>query len=265
MVIARIREHVVTFNWFAVGVDLMVVAFGVFLGTQANNWNQARIERAAAASYRQEIIADLVENERDLAARQRYAEAVRRHGMAALAAIETAQAPRGEQFLVDAYQASQVWARPLIRMAFDEMTGAGLSRSMGDQATRSRLTSYYTQIKQFDITATSTTAYRDRLRRALPNAVQAAIRAKCDDRVTTFTNGAQISVLPEQCDPDLTQPQVDFAIDRLLAADLKEDLTRNIADLDQKIGGYARFLKLARGLRMRLLAVDGATGGTPRS
>jgi len=258
MVIARIRQHAVAFNWFAVGVDLLVVAFGVFLGTQANNWNQARIERAAAAAYRQEIVADLLENERDLAARKAYAEAVRRHGIAALAAIETRQAPRGEQFLVDAYQASQVWARPLIRMAYDEMTGAGLSRSMGDQITRSRLTTYYTQIKQFDITATSTTTYRDRLRRALPSAVQDAIRGKCDDRVTTFTNGAQISVLPERCEPDLTPEQVDLAIDRLLAADLEDDLTRNIADLDQKIGGYARFLKLARGLRMRLLAIDGA-------
>lgn len=260
MVIARIRQHVVTFNWFAVGVDLLVVAFGVFLGTQANNWNQARIERASAAAYRQEIIADLVENERDLAARKVYVEAVRRHAMAAQAAIDSRQPPRGEQFLVDAYQASQVWARPLIRMAYDEMTGAGLSRNMGDQVTRSRLTAYYTQIKQFDITATSTTTYRDRLRRAMPSAVQSAILAKCGDRVTTFTNGAQISALPDRCDPDLTQAQVDLAIDRLVTADLEEDLTRNIADLDQKIGGYARFLTLARGLRLKLMAVDGATG-----
>ena len=45
MVIHRIREHVAHHNWFAVAVDLAIVVVGVFLGTQANNWNQDRIDR----------------------------------------------------------------------------------------------------------------------------------------------------------------------------------------------------------------------------
>ena len=39
---------------------------------------------------------------------------------------------------------------------------------------------------------------------------------------------------------------------RLKAADLHEDLTRQIADLDQKVAGYERFLGLAKNLRQRL-------------
>ena len=44
MVVRRIREHVATHNWFAVSVDLLIVVAGVFLGIQASNWNEARIE-----------------------------------------------------------------------------------------------------------------------------------------------------------------------------------------------------------------------------
>lgn len=53
---------------------------------------------------------DLFENDGDLVARKSYAKAVHPLGMAGLAASET-RAPRGEQFIIDAYQASQVWAR----------------------------------------------------------------------------------------------------------------------------------------------------------
>lgn len=254
MVLHRMREHVASHNWFAVGVDLGIVVLGVFLGLQANNWNQGRLERAAAAEYRQQIIDDLKANETDLAARKAYYGAVRVHAIAALSAIESSVGPRGEPFLVDAYQASQVWARPLIRAAYDEMIGAGVSRSIGDKETRSRLTAYYTQIMQFDVTALGVTAYRERLRQTLPYAVQSEIRRKCGDRVTTLRGGAQIASFAERCALGLDKAVVASAVSRLKDADLEEDLTRQIADLDQKLAGYERFGRLARDHRMFLEA-----------
>ena len=256
MVIGRLRKHVATFNWFAVFVDLLIVGVGVFLGTQANNWNEARLERAASAGYRREIVSDLRANELDLSARKAYSEDVRKHAIAALSVIEPPGRPPGEAFLIDSYQASQVWARPLTRTAYDEMIGAGLGRSMGDQTTRSRLTAYYTQIRQFDVTATGVTSYRDRLRRVMPYSVQTAISRRCGDRVTTLPNGTQVSALPDQCPLGLNPAEIRSAVARLEAAHLVEDLTRQIADLDQKIAGYERFGKLAKSLRRRLQSED---------
>jgi len=46
MVLHRMRGHVTNHNWFAVAIDVVIVVVGVFLGLQANNWNQDRIERA---------------------------------------------------------------------------------------------------------------------------------------------------------------------------------------------------------------------------
>lgn len=64
MVIRRIREHVAAQNWFAVAIDLAIVVVGVFLGTQANNWNAARIEAEQGRSYRARLIDELDFNAR---------------------------------------------------------------------------------------------------------------------------------------------------------------------------------------------------------
>jgi hypothetical protein len=136
------------------------------------------------------------------------------------------------------------------------MVGAGLSRSIGDQELRSHLTTYYTQIRQFDVTALGVTAYRERLRQAMPYSLQSAIREECGDRVVTLPTGAQTATLPDQCAPGLDQAAVAKASAKLAAADLDEDLTRHIADLDQKIAGFERFGRLARGLRLDLETVD---------
>jgi len=256
MVIRRIHHHIASHNWFAVFVDLLIVVVGVFLGTQANNWNQARIERSDAADYRHEIIENLESDEVDLASRKAYYSAARVHAIAALAALESPHAARGEQFLIDAYQASQVWLRPLSRTGYDEMVGAGLSRSIGGKDTRSRLTVYYTQIKQFEINVLGTTAFREHVRRALPYAVQSAIRLKCGDRVTELPDGAQVATLPDRCTVGLSKDEIAAGVRKLEAADLAEDLTRHIADMDQKLAGYDRFVRQAHDLRVYLQSLD---------
>lgn len=242
----------VNHNWFAVLIDLLIVVAGVFLGAQATNWNQQRIERSDAAEYRHEIIDDLKSDELDLASRKGYYQSARTHAIAALNALQSRDAALGEPFLVDAYQASQVWLRPLTRTGYDEMVGAGLTRSIGSKQTRSRLTAYYTQIRQFEVNVLGTTAFRERLRRALPYAAQFAIRTKCGDRITKLPDGAQIATLPDRCSVHLSKEEIADAVAKLRAADLTEDLTRHIADMDQKLTGFDRFARQAHDLRLHL-------------
>ena len=42
MMLRRIFEHVKTQNWFAVGLDFLIVVTGVFIGIQVANWNAER-------------------------------------------------------------------------------------------------------------------------------------------------------------------------------------------------------------------------------
>lgn len=45
MILRRIAEAIRQRNWFTVLFEIMIVVLGVFLGLQANNWNEARADR----------------------------------------------------------------------------------------------------------------------------------------------------------------------------------------------------------------------------
>jgi hypothetical protein len=256
MIYKRVAARLRAQDWVAITIELAIVVVGVFLGTQANNWNQARIDRATASEYRREIIDDLKDNEADLETRQAYYREVRRHAVAALAAIEAPSPQLAEPFLIDAYQASQVWLRPLVRTGYDEMIGAGFSGGIGNRESRLRLSAYYTQMGQIDSNATSTTSYRERLRHAMPYVVQLAVQHSCGDQVTTLPGGSLVSVLPPSCTLELNRGMVELAVSRLRAAKLNEDLTRHIGDIDQRLAGFERVGRLAHENRLHLQQME---------
>jgi len=47
MLLRRIAQHVKEQNWFAVGIDFVIVVIGVFIGIQVANWNDDQNTRAA--------------------------------------------------------------------------------------------------------------------------------------------------------------------------------------------------------------------------
>ena len=60
MLLRRVMKHVRDQNWFAVGIDFLIVVTGVFIGIQVANWNAERQlaarERAYLAQLRDEIL-----------------------------------------------------------------------------------------------------------------------------------------------------------------------------------------------------------------
>lgn len=257
MAIRRIREHVAAHNWFAVAVDLAIVVLGVFLGLQANNWNAARIERAEAAAYRAQIIDNLRANEISIGDQLAYYRRVLDHAMAALIILESPDATMGERFLIDAYQASQVRQRQLTQTAYEEMKSAGIGRLVAEPETRARLNAYYAQLPQINAATLSVTAYRDRLRRAMPIAVQRQMRARCGDVTRALPNGVVGSTLPQDCALRLDRAMISRAAAQIRAtAELDQDLTRHIADIDQKSRTLQGIQRGAKELRLRLETLE---------
>lgn len=257
MAIRRFREHVADQNWFAVGIDVAIVVVGVFLGLQANNWNATRIEQAAVRDYRAEVIENLRANELSIGDQLEYYRRVSGHAIAALQVLEAPGSAMDEQFLVDAYQATQVRQRFLAHTAYDEMKSAGLGRMIAGPDTRARLTSYYAQLPQINESTLSVTAYRDRLRRAMPHTVQHRMRERCGDIIRVFPGGVVGSALPERCVLGLAQAEVKRAAVRIRATpELDQDLTRRLADLDQRVRALELLRSRARDLRRHLEALD---------
>ncbi len=59
MLLRRMTQHIKNQNWFAVGLDFVIVVVGVFIGIQVANWNEARTEDELASRYIVQLAADI--------------------------------------------------------------------------------------------------------------------------------------------------------------------------------------------------------------
>lgn len=59
MIVRRITDAVRNQDWITVAVELLIVVLGVYLGLQANNWNEARVAQERRAQIAAALITDL--------------------------------------------------------------------------------------------------------------------------------------------------------------------------------------------------------------
>ena len=59
MILRRFMQHVTEQNWFAVGLDVIVVVVGIFLGMQVNEWNANRHLHDLERQYLQALDIDI--------------------------------------------------------------------------------------------------------------------------------------------------------------------------------------------------------------
>lgn len=235
MILRRAREHVTRHNWFAVSVDLVIVVVGVFLGIQASNWNQERETRAQAREYRAMLVKDLTSNIANLEMRHRYYVWVKKEALSTLAALHGPAGGLGEQFLIDAYQTSQMQPWVLKRTTYDQIVSVGAMNEIGSPLLRDKIANYYVATDVAGFNVSSLPAYREILRRIMPYAVQERIRSRCNEKVVSTQTGAGNVILPGPCTLGLDDPTVRQAVRRIHDwPQLDLDINRWLVDLDQK-------------------------------
>ena len=62
MLLRRINEHFANQNWFAVGLDLLVVVVGILIGLQTDAWMSAKQDRVLEREYIQRLLSDMEES-----------------------------------------------------------------------------------------------------------------------------------------------------------------------------------------------------------
>jgi hypothetical protein len=258
MILRRIRDHVGGHNWFAVTIDLLIVVIGVFLGTQANNWNQGRLERRQAREYRAMLTADLDTNLSDMAMRQRYYRWVRGEALATLADLSRPAKQLDQRFLLEAYQASQMQPWALKRNTYDQILAVGAMGTLGSPVLRDRVANYYVSSQVTGSNIASLPAYREILRRVMPYAAQQSIRATCNERTFEDDRGAVHIAIPGECRLDLDAATVQRAVRQVHDwPGLELDLNRWIVDLDQKLVSVDTISRRAIKLKAELERADG--------
>ncbi len=241
---ANVREQ----NWFAVAIELVVVVVGVFIGIEVSNWNAGRLQHDAARTYATRIREDLAENIADLETRKAYYRQVQSHGLAALAAMDRPVASLGAQFLVDAYEGSQVITRIVGQHTYDEILSVGAINSFADVTVRKHLAYYYLSVRNSEISLGYIPPYRETLRRHLPYGVQHEITSQCPERVLATYSDSFAAKLAQSCTIKLPAATVAAAVAEVDIPEVRLDLNRSLADLDLKLLMFDRVIARAKEL-----------------
>ncbi len=228
-------------------IELLVLVVGIYLGLQVDNWNQDRLAKANAKAYYARLVEDLRFEEISRQKRMAYLEQVKAHGESALAVLDGPGAEKGERFLVDLYQASQIWNYSPQRTTYDELLSGSIANAIPDAGVRAALANYYVGLSNSQIVQQERVPYRERLRTHMPHHVQSLIRENCGD-IYEFLGGAMpIIHLPKTCVIGLGQDDIDVALQALADYEgLQRDLTRNLADLEVKLQNLKSYLEPTR-------------------
>lgn len=257
MAIRRFRQHVSDQNWFAVAIDLAIVVVGVFLGIQASNWNQRRIDAVKGQIYRAMLIDDVRDNQQNIEMRLAYFRHVRKGSLAALAALEGPIADLDDQFLIHAYQASQHIPWAMKRTTYDQIMSSGAMNDLGDQTLQDHIANYYFAETVAAKFLGATTPYRDRARSIIPYRVQDRIRSACPEKLGQDRNGAPRPEWTEKCTLDLPDSVVRPAAEQIYRSKgMKEDLTLSLVDVDLKLTSLERAKQAAAAFQRVLESAD---------
>lgn len=149
MILRRVMKNVQGQNWFAVGIDFLIVVTGGFIGIQVANWNADRLERSEEAGYVLRLAADLRPDIRTYDAfleiyrvKQETILALRDALLASVIAGDLKDAAlRLEYSLYKAIPAQR-------RATFDELVGSGTLRLVRNDGFRAELSDYHAHYAQ---------------------------------------------------------------------------------------------------------------------
>jgi hypothetical protein len=199
MILRRLTENLRAQNWTAITIEFLIVVIGVFIGTQVANWNQQRLEKVKTERMLEQLVPELQSQLEFFATTRTYYVTSRRFADQALAAWNGDRRISDDQFVIAAYQASQVTGIGTNAENWAITFGGDQLRNIEDPKVRRNmelmLTSDYSTVT-FNSVATP---YRENVRRVIPIKVQDDIRRECGDRNVPGKHGFVLIVLPETC------------------------------------------------------------------
>ncbi|MEM7330044.1 MAG: DUF6090 family protein [Pseudomonadota bacterium] len=224
MLLRRITKHVKDQNWFAVGIDFVIVVIGVFIGLQVANWNDARSDRQLGQEYAQRLIADL---EQDLAATR----SLKNYYAQVLESVEDADRllakpdSDSKALVVAAYRASEYNDNPPNTATWDEIVSSGHLKLLPTDAVKNGLGSYYKFRKRVaDSEEIRSSEYRKTVRALIPLSVQLAIRNGCSD---TYNELNVASGFVSDCQIDVEDALLTDVAENLRASDAVKETLRH--------------------------------------
>lgn len=176
-VFAKLRAQ----DWTAITIELTIVIVGVFIGIVAANWNQQREEQRETRKMLVRLQPELHGLDSFSSSARVYYRITGRYAETAFRGWRGDPTVSDAEFVIAAYQASQIYSFNNNGLSWALAFGANDLRNIGDTEIREPLTRLIT----YDYTTLRfrQTGYRDEVRKHIPDEIQVAIRARCGERI----------------------------------------------------------------------------------
>lgn len=254
MIYKRFAANLRAQNWFAIGIEFAIVVAGVFVGTQVSNWNAERLEKRET----QRMLAQLKPNLQSLtdfsASARTYYATTRRYADTAFAGWRRDPEVSDSDFVIAAYQASQIIGIATNSSSWSTVLGADQLRKIEDPETRYQLSFLMSADYSIIDVSSVDTPYRQNVRRWIPIDLQDAIRTRCGDRPAA--SNALTTILPTTCDVELDAKKAADAATILRAhPELVQDLQWHMAAEAALIANLGAFDYATKNLQGRIAAI----------
>lgn len=249
--VAKLRAQ----DWTAIGIELAIVIVGVFIGIQVSNWNAERLDRRQTQIMLTRLKPELHNILTIYSAARDYYALTRRYATTAFAGWEGDPRVSDQDFVIAAYQASQIYATATNNSTWATIFGADRLRTVEDPVIRNNLSFLMYADTRPISNEIMETPYRVNVRRVIPVAIQDAIRDKCGDRRPP--DNPQLFSLPDSCKINLP-PSAAAAAAKALRAhpELVEDLRWHTAAAASYVNNVTAFEMKTKTLADRIEAVD---------
>ncbi len=242
MIRQRVIEQLRQQQWLAVGIELLIVIGGVFIGLQASNWNQDRASARQGAIFAERLKGDLRHEDWVYQLLISYSRQVLKSADEAVGALEGKTSLSDEALLVSAYRATQ-YKQPLRRRStYDELISTGTIGFILDEKLRDTAMRAYNLTTIDNMGREGLSRYREAFRMALPNEVQRALAKNCGDQyIAPGDYGAIPSVLDYPCRPELSAQAISESAQTIRSTPTLLPLLRlRIADMETRIGDLTK-------------------------
>ena len=151
MIFSRVIDHVKKQQWTGAVIELAIVVLGVFIGLQANNWNQARHDHAAEIVYLRALAKDLDSIGASVQAQIDFEKTIAHYINQSLDEIDAPTSK--DRNLRLGMLLSQLAARSTLKIespTFQELQSSGRLGLIRDRTLRGRIVEYFFLIRRWE-------------------------------------------------------------------------------------------------------------------
>jgi hypothetical protein len=239
MLLRSVIKHVGEQNWAAVVIDFVIVVVGVFIGIQVANLNEARIENQQSARFTERLLADLRLEAWSLVFAREYYGDVLASADRAVSALEGRSTLSDEEFLVNAYRATQYQRPPAARETYNELISIGAINLIRDDSLRDLAIRLYglTEFEEKRTDEERDAPYRQLFRMIMPIEIQHTLLRNCGDKSFVRQDYASIvKRLDYTCSTDLSEQEIASAANTLRThPDVLPYLRLRMADVETRL------------------------------